>query len=159
MKPSKNSPTLCVCVCCVDALVGACALVCICAHACTLRAGFSVKGRECVHIMAHGYLLGQFYATFQLLPKFVFSSWSHCSYLQFIQDRNIYSMNAASARFCEGVFKYRRVAATLWTCTNNRNKSRPLCAADSQLWLNWLLVIQNIITNKAQSLIQTVTAS
>lgn len=52
--------------------------VCVCSSLCAvfvcLQVGFLVKGRECVRVMAHGYLQGQFYATFQLLPKFVFSS-------------------------------------------------------------------------------------
>lgn len=54
------------------------ACVCVCSSLCAvfvcLQVGFLVKGRECVRVMAHGYLQGQFYATFQLLPKFVFSS-------------------------------------------------------------------------------------
>lgn len=52
--------------------------VCVCFHACILlcvsEVWFLSERRECVHVMAHGYLRGQFYATFQLLPKFVFSS-------------------------------------------------------------------------------------
>lgn len=111
------------------------ACVCVCSSLCAvfvcLQVGFLVKGRECVRVMAHGYLQGQFYATFQLLPKFVFSSWSHCVYLQFIQDTNIYSAETKSACFCVCMccffFLIQEVALTLSTCTNKRNEFRPLC--------------------------------
>lgn len=58
--------------------VPVCARTCVCkckrAGFVCLPADFLQKERECVHIMAHGYLKGQFYATFQLLPKCFFFS-------------------------------------------------------------------------------------
>lgn len=61
------------------AYVCMCMCGCVRVHAYTvfanLRLGFLVKGERkySCPVMAHGYLQGQFYATFQLLPNFVFS--------------------------------------------------------------------------------------